>query len=124
LAPAADLSRARQVASDAGELSELESLAWMPDGRMLYTSRESGKADIGVYAGAKGMRRQLTTHAGDDFNPASAPDGTIVFASDRSGASGLWAMSDAGEGSVRQLTNGGDSRPTISRDSSGVFHGG
>src|SRR4029450_255964 len=36
LAPAADLSRARQVASDAGELSELESLAWMPDGRMLY----------------------------------------------------------------------------------------
>ena len=63
---------------------------------------------------AKDARRQLTTHARDDFNPASSPDGTIVFASDRSGATGLWAMSDAGERSVRQLTNGGDSRPTVS----------
>jgi DNA-binding winged helix-turn-helix (wHTH) protein/Tol biopolymer transport system component len=124
IAPVSDLSRARQVASDAGELSELESLAWMPDGRMLYTSTESGNADIWVYDGAKEMRRQLTTHARDDFNPASSLDGTIVFASDRSGASGLWAMSDAGESSVRQLTNGGDSRPTISRDSSVVFQRG
>jgi WD40 repeat protein len=124
LAPVSDLSHARQVASDAGELSELESLAWMPDGRMLYTSTESGNADIWVYDAAKDVRRQLTTHARDDFNPASSPDGTIVFASDRSGASGLWAMSDAGESSVRQLTNGGDSRPTISRDSSVVFQRG
>jgi WD40 repeat protein len=124
IAPVSDLSRAREVASDAGELSELESLAWMPDGRMLYTSTESGNADIWVYDGAKEMRRQLTTHARDDFNPASSLDGTIVFASDRSGASGLWAMSDAGESSVRQLTNGGDSRPAISRDSSVVFQRG
>jgi WD40 repeat protein len=112
-APVSDLSRARQVASDAGELSELESLAWMPDGRLLYTSTESGNADIWVYDAAKDKRRRLTTDARDDFNPTSSPDGTIVFASERSGASGLWAMSDAGETSVRQLTTGGDSRPTI-----------
>jgi Tol biopolymer transport system component len=58
---------------------------------------------------------QLTTDAHDDFNPASSPDGrTIVFASDRSGTTGLWSMSDAGETSVRPLTSGGDSRPSIS----------
>ena len=124
VAPVSDLARARQVASDAGELSELESLAWMPDGRMLYTSTESGNADIWMYDAAKNTRRQLTTHTRDDFNPATSPDGTIVFASDRSGASGLWAMSVAGESSVRQLTNDGDSRPTIAPEGWVIFQRG
>ncbi len=124
MAPVSDLSRARQVAADAGELSELESVAWMPDGRLLYTSTESGNADIWMFDPAKDARRQLTRDARDDFNPASAPGGTIVFASDRAGATGLWAMSDAGESSVRQLTTGGDSRPTVSPDGSVVFQRG
>jgi Tol biopolymer transport system component len=123
--PITDLSRARQVGSDAGELSELESIAWMPDGRVLYTSTESGNADIWVFDPPTGTRRQLTTNPHDDFNPASSPDGrTIVFASDRAGAIGLWAMSDAGEKSVRQLTSGGDSRPSISADGWVVFQRG
>ena len=122
--PLSDPSRAQEVGWDAGELSELESLAWMPDGRLLYTSTESGNADIWVYDPAKNARRQLTTNARDDFNPASSADGTIVFASDRSGAAGLWAMSDSGEGSVRQLTAGGDSRPAISPDGAVVFQRG
>jgi DNA-binding winged helix-turn-helix (wHTH) protein/Tol biopolymer transport system component len=124
LAPLSDLSRARQVAWDAGELSELESLAWMPDGRMLYTSTESGNADIWIYDPATDTRRPLTTHARDDFNPASSLDGTIVFASDRSGATGLWAMTDSGERSARQLTGAGDSRPTISPHGDVVFQRG
>jgi Tol biopolymer transport system component len=118
VAPTDDISRARQLASDAGELSELESIAWTSDGRVLYTSVESGNADIWMADPASGTRRQLTTDPRDDFNPASSPDGrTIVFASDRSGATGLWTMSSAGETSARQLTNGGDSRPSISSDS-------
>ena len=125
VAPATDVSRARQVGTDAGELSQLESIAWMPDGRVLYTLAEAGNADIWVFDPARGTRRQLTTDPRDDFNPASSPDGrTIVFASDRSGATGLWAMSDAGETSVRQLTSGGDSRPSVSSDGSVVFQRG
>ena len=125
VAPVTDVSRARQVGSDAGELSQLESIAWMSDGRVLYTSAEAGNADIWVFDPARGRRRQLTTDPRDDFNPASSPDGrTIVFASDRSGATGLWAMSDAGETSVRQLTSGGDSRPSVSSDGSVVFQRG
>jgi Tol biopolymer transport system component/DNA-binding winged helix-turn-helix (wHTH) protein len=125
VAPLTDTSRARQVGSDAGELAGLESVAWMPDGRVLYTSAESGNADIWVLDPARGTRRQLTTDAHDDFNPASSPDGrTIVFASDRSGTTGLWSMSDAGETSVRPLTSGGDSRPSISADGWVVFQRG
>ena len=125
VAPATDVARARQVGSDAGELAGLESVAWMPDGRLLYTSAESGNADIWVLDTSHGTRRQLTTNSGDDFNPASSPDGrTIVFASDRSGPTGIWAMSDAGEGSVRQLTNGGDSRPSVSTGGWVVFQRG
>jgi DNA-binding winged helix-turn-helix (wHTH) protein/Tol biopolymer transport system component len=125
MAPVKDLSQARQVGYDAGDLSELESLAWMKDGRLLYTSTESGNADIWMYEPAKDSRRRLTTSPSDDFNPASAPHGkTIVFASDRSGGSALWAMSDAGESSVKQLTTGGDSRPSVSRDGTVVFQRG
>jgi Tol biopolymer transport system component/DNA-binding winged helix-turn-helix (wHTH) protein len=125
VAPMKDVSRAQQVGSDAGELADLESVAWMPDGRVLYTSAESGNADIWVLDPADGTRRQLTTSPHDDFNPASSPDGrTIVFASERSGTTGLWAMSDAGETSVRQLTGGGDSRPSLSSDGSVVFQRG
>ena len=125
VAPLDDLPRAQQVGSDAGGLSGLESIAWMPDGRLLHTSTEAGNADIWIYDPAKGSRRQLTTSRRDDFNPASSPDGgKIVFASDRSGATGLWSMSDAGESSVRQLTNGGDSRPSLAPDGAILFQRG
>jgi Tol biopolymer transport system component/DNA-binding winged helix-turn-helix (wHTH) protein len=125
IAPLTDMSHAQQLGSDAGELADLESVAWMPDGRVLYTSAESGNADIWMFDPSRGTRRQLTTNPGDDFNPASSPDGqTIVFASDRSGATGLWAITDAGESSMRQLTNGGDSRPSISSDGWVVFQRG
>jgi DNA-binding winged helix-turn-helix (wHTH) protein/Tol biopolymer transport system component len=125
IAPSTDPAHARQAGSDAGGLSGQESIAWMPDGRVLYTSTESGNADIWVFDPDRGTRRQLTTNPGADFNPASSPDGrTIVFASDRSGASGLWAMSDAGESSVRQLTNSGDSWPSVSSDRWVVFQRG
>jgi Tol biopolymer transport system component/DNA-binding winged helix-turn-helix (wHTH) protein len=125
VSPLTDLSRPRQIGSDAGELAGLESIASMPDGRVLHTSAESGNADIWLFDPARGSRRQLTTSPRDDFNPASSPDGrTIVFASDRGGATGLWTMSDAGERSVRQLTEGGDSRPSISSDGWVVFQRG
>jgi Tol biopolymer transport system component/DNA-binding winged helix-turn-helix (wHTH) protein len=127
VAPVADLSRARQVGSDAGELSELESLAWTTDGRLLYTSTESGNADIWLYDPLQDRRRQLTTSPRDDFNPASSPDGgPIVFASDRSGSNALWTMSDDGESSARQLTAapGGDSRPSVAPDGQVVFQRG
>jgi Tol biopolymer transport system component len=124
-APVADLSRAQQIGSDAGELSELESLAWLPDGRIAYTSTESGNADIWLYDPAKDARRQLTTHASDDFNPASTPDGrSIVFASARSATTGLWTITEAGESSAQQLTTGGDSRPATSVEGSVVFQRG
>ena len=125
VAPLADVARARQIASDAGELPDLESLAWTPDGRVLHTSAESGNADIWVLDPSRGTRQQLTTNPHDDFNPAISPDGnTIVFASDRSGPSGLWTMSAVGERSARQLTGGGDSRPTVSADGWVVFQRG
>ena len=125
VAPVSDLSRAQQVGWDAGALGGVESVAWMPDGRLLYTSAESGNADIWMFDPARDKRQQLTSDPHDDFTPASSPDGrTIVFASDRSGASGLWAMSDAGEPSVRQLTKDSDSRPSVSPEGWVVFQRG
>jgi Tol biopolymer transport system component/DNA-binding winged helix-turn-helix (wHTH) protein len=117
VASLADPSRARQVSAESGELAGLESLAWLGDGRLLYTSAESGNADIWLLDPNTQQRRQLTTHPGDDFNPAGLGGGeTIAFASDRSGAGGIWVMSSAGESSARQITHGSDSRPALSPD--------
>jgi Tol biopolymer transport system component len=125
VSPVTDVARARQVGSDAGELAGVESLAWMPDGRVLYTSAESGNADIWILDPVRGIRRQLTTSPHDDFNPAPTADGrTIVFASDRSGMTGLWAMPVDGDSQARQLTGHGDSRPTVSADGWVVFQRG
>jgi DNA-binding winged helix-turn-helix (wHTH) protein/Tol biopolymer transport system component len=125
VAPLDDVSHARQIGSEAGELTELESLAWTPDGRLLYTSAAAGNADIWILDPRSGVREQLTKDPRDDFNAVSSPDGqTVVFASARSGTPGLWTMSRAGESSVRQLTSGGDSRPSVSIDNSVVFQRG
>ena len=125
VAPLSDPSQAEEVGSDSGELSELETIEWTADGGLLYTSTESGNADVWVYDVARKTRRRLTTNPGDDFTPTSSPDGSIVFASDRSGTLGLWSMSGDGEESLlRQLTSGGDSRPSVARAGGIVFQRG
>jgi Tol biopolymer transport system component/DNA-binding winged helix-turn-helix (wHTH) protein len=107
---------ARQVAVDSGDLGGLEGLAWADGRRLLYTATATANVDIWSVDLEDGTRRRLTTDPAEDFHPTASDDGrTVAFASNRSGALGIWTM--AGDGSnQRALTNEGDSRPSISRD--------
>jgi Tol biopolymer transport system component/DNA-binding winged helix-turn-helix (wHTH) protein len=109
-------SHVRQVAQNSGDLGELEGVAWSGEDQILYTASESGNIDIWSVKVDGGARYQLTSDPANDFHPSATADGrTIVFASSRGEAGGIWSMN--GEGSEqRRLTTGTDVRPSVSRD--------
>ncbi|MHC4740672.1 MAG: M56 family metallopeptidase, partial [Planctomycetota bacterium] len=68
-----------------------------PDGRYVAYSfppaDNSGKGDIWVFGTKRGPEIQLVEHPADDFVLAWSPDGNrLVFASDRAGTMGVWAI--------------------------------
>jgi len=104
--PQADASRARQISSGRydGELG----VAWMPGGKIIYTSRESGLTDIWSMDQDGKDQKQLTAHASTNLDPWATPDGRyIIFTSNRKSASkglrSIWRM-DTDGGNLKQLT--------------------
>jgi TolB protein len=102
---------------ESGESKELtpekstnnESPRWSPDGRHIVfastrASIEVPHNDIFVMDADGSNVRNLSRHAGDDFNPKWSADGrSIVFASLRSGTSQLFEV-DLVNGSVKALS--------------------
>ena len=104
VAPVGDASHARPVTSGSGK-ADL-SVAWTPDGRIIYHSNASGTDDIWITGADGGSPKQLTANARINQAPAVSPDGRyVVFHSDRTGIPHLWRMNLDG-GDQRQLTNG------------------
>lgn len=105
-----------EVAQNAGDLGELEGLAWLSDKEVLYSAADDGNVDIWSVSIDRRTRRRLTTDAADDFHPSVTRTGeTVVFASTREGSAGIWRM--GGDGThQKRLTSGADIRPSISRD--------
>jgi Tol biopolymer transport system component/DNA-binding winged helix-turn-helix (wHTH) protein len=111
---------ARLVAQDAGGQYGFDLVAWGTQGELLYTLTESDNADIWGIETATLRRRRLTTDPADDYHPCVSPDGeTVVFASNRGGLPGLWAMARDGS-QPRRLTTGGDAYPSFSPDGTWV----
>jgi Tol biopolymer transport system component len=67
---------------------------------------------------------QLTANAGDNYMPATSPDGRfIVFASNRSGSFNLWRVNASDGGDLKQLTfSDGNFYPSFSADSQWVAY--
>ena len=76
---------------------------------------------LGAPATVRPVKITPITFSGYDVNPSASPDGrTIVFASRRAGARGIWVkqLHGGGEG---PLTSGQDERPRFSPDGSNVL---
>jgi serine/threonine protein kinase len=116
VAPQGDAGRAKQISSGRGDGSA--GLSWMPGGKIVYTSRESGLTDIRSMGQDGKDQKQLTAHAGSNFFPWATPDGRyIVFTSTRARSTrSIWRMDPDG-GNLKQLTEGpGDIFPQSSPD--------
>ena len=123
VAPQGDASRAKQVSS--GRYDGQLGLSWMPGGRIVYTSRESGVWDIWSMDPDGKNQKQLTANARYNYYPWATSDGRyIIFISTRRGAArSIWRM-DTDGGNLKQLTDGpGDVSPQSSPDGRWVvFH--
>ncbi len=106
----------QEIAQNAGDLGEFEGLAWLSGDEVLYTAAEDGNVDVWSASVSRRSRRRLTSDPADEFHPSATADGgTVVFASRRGTAPGIWAMNRDGS-DQRRLTTGTDVRPSISRD--------
>ena len=106
-APADDIEKRRQITIGAAAMHGVGGLAQMPDGRILYTSTESGATDIWMLNADGGDRKQLTNSESEpgSFAPQPTKDGRyIVFRSHRSGLYQVWRMDADGKNPVQLST--------------------
>lgn len=99
-----------------------ETVAWTPDGRIVYASRTGENWDIWISNRDGSESRQLTSDTFVDQQPAASSDGRyIVFQSNRSGGRNIWRMDPDGS-NPRQLTEGSsdDASPVSSVDGQSV----
>jgi eukaryotic-like serine/threonine-protein kinase len=117
-APNEDESRARQIL----KTNVPDTVAWTPDGKVVYASRTGENWDIWMANADGSAAKQLTTDAFIDHEPSVSPDGRyVVFQSNRSGARNIWRI-DA-DGNLKQLTEGNyiDSNPICAADGRSVI---
>jgi serine/threonine protein kinase/Tol biopolymer transport system component len=101
------------------------SVAWTPDGRIIFATNESNNIDLWIMDPDGGNRKQLTANSGQNASPFVSPDGRyIVFSSTRGGGRHIWRMNIDGS-DPRQLTNGmAEALPVISPDGKWVIYSG
>lgn len=116
VSPQGDPSRAKQISF--GRYDGQGGLSLMPNGRIVYVSRESGLNDIWIMDGDGKNQKQLTANAINNVHPWVTPDGRyIVFTSTRELLRrSIWRMDPDG-GNLKRLTEGpGDILPQSSPD--------
>jgi serine/threonine protein kinase/Tol biopolymer transport system component len=117
LAPNEDESRAKPVTAG-GRTDGADGLAWMPDGRLVYSARSGDNSDLWMVNADGTGRRQLTADAYWEHDATVSPDGRyIVFQSERDGNLNLWRIDPDGS-NPKQLTEGSavDANPVFSPD--------
>jgi Tol biopolymer transport system component len=91
-------------------------LVFSPDGKALalnLRAPENGALDISLIAITGGMETPVVIHRADDVLVGFAPDGRLLFTSDRTGTAALYALSVS--------TGAASQEPTLLRSSVGSF---
>jgi serine/threonine protein kinase len=100
-----------------------DTVAWTPDGKLVYASRTGENWDIWIANRDGSESKQLTADAFIDQQPSVSVDGRyVVFQSNRSGSRNIWRM-DVDGSNLKQLTEGSylDAYPVCSTDSHSVI---
>ena len=97
------------------------SLAWTPDGRIVYSSNEGGKVEIWIADADGSDRKQLTTNSG--ISPVVTSDGNyIVFLSPRDSGRVIWRINIDGSNPTRLSNGPSDLSPSLTPDGKWVFY--
>jgi Tol biopolymer transport system component len=97
----------KQQLLPAVEPGAYRSLSVGPGGRQIaFEDGPPGDGNLWIYDIAHATRNRLTSGDGDDRNPMWTPDGQrIVFASNRDGRLGVYAINADGTGSIDRLAS-------------------
>jgi len=119
--PSWDARRAKKVVPITGLAFGLD---WTANGKIVYSSMARDHLNISLVDPDGSNNTQLTVDAGDNYTPATSPDGRfIVFSSNRTGHLNIWRMNAEDGSNLKQLTSvDGDSYPSCSADSQWVFY--
>jgi Tol biopolymer transport system component len=121
VAPAADPTVGKQVASSSAGWGASGGISWTPDGRLAYIS-ESSTPDLWLVNADGSHASSLATGAGLKLFPSACPDGRmVVFTSGGGPSYKIWRV-DTDGGNLKQLTWGNiDFHPSCSQDSKWVI---
>ncbi len=125
VAPEGDAKRAVQL--PVGNLgfygSGGNAVGWTPDGRIVFSSNESGSIDLWIMDADGNNRKQLTSNARRNVGAVVSPDGQyVVFSSTRGGTPAIWRINIDGS-NPKQLTRGlSDGLASISPDGKWVVY--
>jgi len=115
------LSDAKQITSS--KYDGCFGLSWASDGKIVYSSNESGNQDIWIMNADGSSKKQLTFDPSSDLYPSASNDGRyVVFTSYRTGAPHIWRINIDGS-SPKQLTQSNrEAYPQSTVDSKWVIY--
>lgn len=121
VAPDGDVRRAKAIASTVGFTY---GLGWTGKGKIAFSSMAQDRLNISLTDLDGANQTQLTVNAGDNYTPATSPDGRyIVFASNRTGSFNIWRMSADDGSDPKQLTfSDGNSYPSVLPDGQWIVY--
>ena len=121
LAPDGDTLRARAITSIVGRVYGLN---WTSRGKIVYSAMTGSNLNISLIDPDGSNQTALTVDAGDNYTPATSPDGRfILFASNRTGTLNIWRMNAEDGSDPKQLTfTDGNSYPSCSFDGQWVVY--
>jgi DNA-binding winged helix-turn-helix (wHTH) protein/Tol biopolymer transport system component len=124
IAPAQDLSRAKQITfSSFGKYDGLWGLDWTPDGSLIYTTSDTQSQFLATVKSDGSGARDLTGPGHFDSVLTISADGRyVLFHSNRGSAIDIWRM-DRDGANLKQLTFGGQGyHPAPSPDGRWVYY--
>jgi Tol biopolymer transport system component/DNA-binding winged helix-turn-helix (wHTH) protein len=121
VAPAGDLSRAKQVTFTSQGQGTGVWMDWTPDGRIVFTERSGESRTIWIMNADGSERQQLIPSGRRNVVPSITGDGRyLVFQSDRSGKTAVWRANLDGS-DMRQMTDSG-AHPDVSPDGKWIVY--
>ncbi len=116
-----DVLHARAITSNVGYGY---GLCWTSKGKIVFSSMAGNNVNLSSIDPDGSNQTKLTVNAGDNYTPATSPDGRfIVFTSNRNGSLNIWRMNADDGSDPKQLTFGdGNSYPSCSPDSQWVAY--
>ena len=124
LAPADDVSRAKQITFGAFNRGDGGlGIDWAPNGKIIYTALVTNSSTIWIMDADGSNAKELTPPGASDTTPSVTADGRfIVFQSNRGGPGEIWRMNLDGTSPQPLTSCGRNFQPSVSPDGRWVVY--